>query len=488
MKKIFVWFSFLLVISAVNCQTFEADTSSIFKKFNFSDGKFFDCNNDKKLDLILSGEIDNFYSINQTIIYQNLGGNNFEELMSSNLPDISFSDISVTDVDNDGDIDFFISGLDNSGLKISQIYLNNGSCLFVASQNILQPVCNGDSFFIDADKDGDNDLITFGSSVGLSQQTNYYKNNGAGLFSLHSDNQIVALENGSIDTADVDQDNDIDIIVSGSNVQNNHGITNLYINNGFGDYSVDTTNHFLGQSFGLCKFMDIDGDDDKDIFVMGLLNGAYSAITMFYENDGNGSYSEIGDRGVLNLKQGDFDYSDIDLDGDLDLFVSANYGPFSTNVDSAILYLNNEAYFTRDTNFNFIGIQGFCAFGNTDENCAEELFFTGFNELACNMHTNFLINQNTDSCKTLPVIIDSLPNNLAARIYPNPSIGEVNIYSEIDLNFYKVYDLSGTIIFDEKDFELKNFQIDISALEKGVYTLFYGNSTKEYSFRIVKTE
>ena len=92
--------------------------------------------------------------------------------------------------------------------------------------------------------------------------------------------------------SDIDDDGDIDIMINGRD--NSTEISYLYINDGIGNFLLDTINgpyFFEGTSFGEMKFSDFDGDNDQDIVIIGFdnLNRPQSNL---YINNGLGVFSK----------------------------------------------------------------------------------------------------------------------------------------------------------------------------------------------------
>ena len=72
------------------------------------------------------------------------------------------------------------------------------------------------------------------------------------------------------------------------------------------------------------------------------------------------------------------------------------------------------------------------------------------------------------------------------KVYPNPTNGDLNIEFSSERTVEAViYDISGRVVFDEQFSGLVE-TLDISTLEKGVYTLTITEDRKQYTTRIVK--
>ena len=87
---------------------------------------------------------------------------------------------------------------------------------------------------------------------------------------------------------------------------------------------------------------DIDGDGDNDLLITGISPGK---VTALYLNDGIGGFTEVTDIPFPESSGGDIIFSDLDLDGDLDLFFSGNgtTQDFVFLNDFTHIYLNDGA-------------------------------------------------------------------------------------------------------------------------------------------------
>lgn len=99
---------------------FEKVTTSMAGVYN-SSAAWGDYDNDGDLDVLLSGTDSS--SVHISRVYQN-DGENFSEVPLS-LPGLYFSSAAWGDYDNDGDLDFLLSGRTASDDRVTKLYLNN---------------------------------------------------------------------------------------------------------------------------------------------------------------------------------------------------------------------------------------------------------------------------------------------------------------------------------------------------------------------------
>lgn len=119
-------------------------------------------------------------------------------------------------------------GTDNSNTLFSKLYLNDGSGVF--TEVISTPFIEGTSAaFLDMDNDNDMDLIVSGSTNNNGVMTTLYVNDGSGNFSLVNNTPFTGVQFSDISTGDSDSDGDADILLNGmdSSFQN---ICELYLN------------------------------------------------------------------------------------------------------------------------------------------------------------------------------------------------------------------------------------------------------------------
>ena len=147
--------------------------------------------------------------------------------------------------------------------------------------------------FADVDNDGDIDFMATGKGTPMQDPvlSTLYKNDGSGNFTEVLNTPFVDVFGGAIGFADIDNDNDLDLFITG----NTHGgwrSAELYTNDGTGDYSIVTGTPFEPNWGGDFAFADMDGDGDQDLIMTGI-NQDDDALTKLYSNNGTGVFSEV---------------------------------------------------------------------------------------------------------------------------------------------------------------------------------------------------
>ena len=151
--------------------------------------------------------------------------------------------------------------------------------------------------------------------------------------------------NGTTSTADIDGDGDVDVLITGR-TEDNSRLTTLYVNDGSGQFTEQSTVLPNVGERGSTLFTDVDSDGDSDVILSGL-NEAGSPTTQVYLNDGSGTFSEKTDAALPAVRNGDVAATDVDGDGDSDVLVSGYTSSFTALTS---LYLNDgTGAFTEST-------------------------------------------------------------------------------------------------------------------------------------------
>lgn len=217
------------------------------------------------------------------------------------------------DADGDGDLDLYVAtgGIEfssSSGELMDKLYINNGAGEFVRSRNAL-PATNFESTstvqVTDYDNDGDLDLFVgvrlLPLGYGLPMNGQILRNNGSGIFTdVTSEVAPSLIKVGMITDAvfaDIDGDNDADLVVVGEYMP-----VKIFINEA-GKFVDRTADAQLDKSNGWwnrIKAADLDNDGDVD-FVIGNhgLNSRFRAsvekpVCMYVNDfDQNGTIEQI---------------------------------------------------------------------------------------------------------------------------------------------------------------------------------------------------
>ena len=268
-----------------------------------------DIENDGDMDMILAQDFNR-----QPQLLLNNGVGVFTNVTAARLPaaTLGSSRAQFGDIDNDGDLDIYITNGTTSrfGTGQNRIYVNNGLGFFTDATAALHPAGSlaepQDAIFGDIDGDFDIDVRT-GSTA--ASQSRLYRNGGTGIFTVvatPADNNCY-----SYDFGDIEGDGDLDLF--GANASGTTANADLLLrNNGTGTYTDASANYTPnpGVDDNDSKFFDYDNDGDQDLVVARI--GGPERV---YRNNGTGVFAEIA--GVMtSVSDSTLDVKVADLTGD----------------------------------------------------------------------------------------------------------------------------------------------------------------------------
>jgi len=237
--------------------------------------------------------------------------------------------LSIGDIDADGNEDIFIGGAKNQS---GTIYFNSGNGKLKKSlQSVLEEDAlfeDTSSSFLDADLDGDLDLMVGSGGNQVGEEKSYkirlYLNNGKGKFIKSLENIPSNFKNSSVIVAyDYDADGDEDVFVGSRSVVGTYGVNpdHLFLeNNGNGTFSNVTDRvAYDVKNAGMITdaiWVDIDGDSKKDLITVSdwgsplIFKNTGKRLTKINSNLENNT-------GWWNV----IEAADLDKDGDYDLIL-----------------------------------------------------------------------------------------------------------------------------------------------------------------------
>jgi hypothetical protein len=306
------------------------------------DADLVDLNGDSSPDLIRAEAIGNNFRVS-VYLNRNVPGRwfdlrtpDFQQGLQACPDDIAFGDL-----DNDGDMDFSIAQRTLGGCagmgglrSRTSTFLNNGRGTNYQRLDDIEPsnafTSTHDTFYIDAENDGDLDIILVNERGDASQ---LYLNDGnrTPRFTRSIGSFSFGLTGA---TADFNGDGLDDFVVAGGTAA---GIS-VYINNFNSPGTFTELNFPNGMFNGFFPFYDVeigdlDLDGNMDIIAAGnsegavlLLNdgGPIPSFTLARTAQNTNVFGNIGD--VDGFQPLSVDLIDFDRDGDLDLYVAGSDG------------------------------------------------------------------------------------------------------------------------------------------------------------------
>lgn len=314
-----------------------------------------DFNNDGYVDVLMIGIDQTGFPTPATELFMNNGGTGtFTAVTVTPSPLLDFASGSVTwgDYDNDGDLDIFATGLQQTLNRVATIFRNDGPNgsggwnftdidplnFTNPSFNTFHKVMNSEAAWGDFDKDDDLDLFVTGNElIAAYPYTALYRNDG-GVFVQTSLTGIPPLARGYNSWGDYDNDGDLDLVAMGESTfptkeflvfRNNHpapSFTQVYSIGG-------------GYSSGSVSWGDGNNDGNLDLLVTGLYAGGTFPLTRLLNGNGLGGFTDDPNAGLHNLYEGQAVWGDYNNDGRLDILLSGR--EVGNNTSTTKIYKGN---------------------------------------------------------------------------------------------------------------------------------------------------
>ncbi|MFC2136572.1 FG-GAP-like repeat-containing protein [Bacteroidota bacterium] len=378
----------------IEVSSFSEQTKIIFPKVQNSSVTWGDYDNDGDLDFLLTGN-NGLTQISE--IYKNNGDNSFNVQSDIFLTGVEHGSCKWGDYDNDGDLDILLTG---SG--ISKIYRNNGNNIFSEQTNIsLTGVQNSSAAWGDYDNDGDLDIVLTGK-YGSTRISKIYKNNKNN-FIEQSGISLTGVQNSSVTWGDYNKDGYLDILLTG--YTGTTQISKIYKNNCNNTFTEQTDISLTGVEFGSSVWGDYDNDGDLDILLTGYTGS--NRISKIYKNNLPDSlgFSEQTDISLPGVQNSSVAWGDYDNDGNLDIILTGYNG---SDRISKIYKKNVDNSFSEQTDISLIGVEsGSSIWGDYDNDGDLDILLTGYTglERISKIYKNNIAIQNT--APNAPIIIQT---------------------------------------------------------------------------------
>ncbi|MDP2454586.1 MULTISPECIES: T9SS type A sorting domain-containing protein [unclassified Kaistella] len=314
-----------------------------FQEFNtnavhLSDVKFIDFDNDGFQDIITTG-----LSYNDIVNYQQYRfrntGNGFE--LMKNLPGKIFGSLEVFDFNHDGKQDYALNGVrytPNGFTYDLDLYLNSGND-FTEIKAWSEGTQNGDFKVIDVNNDNELDLIILGFNIDIEPIFKVYKNTNG---TLVLSQELPVINGGKIAYADFNNDGFLDFVVHGTDKEYN-GYLAFFINDGTGYF---TENIIEGEGFDDSNVQvgDLNNDGYYDFIINGNDENYDGQVDIFIYNPATNNFAKSENNELYKLGSGgSIQLFDFNNDNKLDVMINGFDWTDADNLPKTKLYQNSLA-------------------------------------------------------------------------------------------------------------------------------------------------
>ena len=257
------------------------------------------------------------------------------------------------DYDNDGDQDFFATGFEG----VNKFYRNDGNMNFTDISSTIG-LFQTDLFsygvsFADIDNDGDLDAFISNRDGEADNQRNYLYRNDDGIFSDITGSAGLSMSSHLSFCSiifDYNKDGFQDIYISNDKPDN---LNILYKNNGDGTF--EDVSEFSGAGIGINAMTTTIGDYNNDgwfdIYVTNTPEG-----NELLKNNGDGTFTNVAEETGTTFNSIGWGavFLDADNDGLLDLYVSSDFdGSIGSFISSAFYHQQNDETFIIPEDIGF---------------------------------------------------------------------------------------------------------------------------------------
>lgn len=475
-----------------------------------------DYDNDGDQDFFVTG----FEGVNK--FYKNDGDMNFTDISSTIgffQTDLFTYGVSFADMDNDGDLDAFISNRDGvADDQRNYLYRNDeGTYIDITASAGLSMSSHLSfcSIIFDYNNDGFQDIYI--SNDKPDNLNILYKNNGDGTFDDVSEYSGAGIGINAMTTTIGDYNNDgwFDIYITNTPEGNE-----LLRNNGDGTFTnvaEATATTFNSVGWG-AVFLDADSDGLLDLYVSSDFDGSVGSFlsAAFYHQQNNETFIIPENIGFQDDTRKSYTNAigDIDNDGKPDIVVGNDIEPnflwanttvnennwlkvklegvisnrdgigntIEINIDGQSQYrytLAGEGYLSQNSFYEFFGM------GNATEVDYVKVTWTATGEIE--IINNIAANQAIIIKEGSGVL--SSENNLketAFSVYPNPSsngIFKLSVLNQEKVSV-QVFDISGRLITKKNNLK-DNDQINLSHYQKGIYIARLSSETNNRTLKLI---
>src|SRR5262245_51980648 len=301
-----------------------------------------DYDNDGRLDFVLTGSFELSFNIS---LWRNTdsGFSNVTAIVAPGLPGLDHSSVAWGDYDNDGRLDLLITGQTNwLGDGTSQLWRNTGTGFTNVPIPGLPGFLAGSVAWSDYDGDGKLDFLIAGRTGGIAGEliSQLWRNTGNGFTNV----PVLGLPGvwlGSLAWGDCDNDGRPDFVISGfTNSATADSMCQLWRNTGNGFTNVPLPG-VRGVSYSSIGWADFNNDGLLDFLLQGAASD--TEILELWQNTGTG-FTNAPVPGLPGTAAVSLAWGDYDNDGLPDFLIT---GLPNTGLEISQLWRNTGSGFTN---------------------------------------------------------------------------------------------------------------------------------------------
>ena len=380
------------------------------------------------------------------------------------------------DWDDDNDDDLFILDQDGYIRYMENISTDDEFEFIIRNSNMFGIYAGGWFHIADFDNDEDLDIVT--QSQANAQQASYYVNN-SGIMEYVENLSVLSDPVMTPTFADIDNDGDLDFF-TGNYVGTVNFYENIGLNQNVPQYTF-ITNYWqeisiIGPSLrhgaSAIKFIDLDGDFDLDLswgdyfqqsmYIIWNIGTASSPLM----NIENVTQQFPQNDPILTTGQNMPSFTDIDGDGDLDLFASVLSGAYGSQ------WINNFIYYEN------IGSTNSPYYEHRTDN-----FLDGIDVLLNSTPEIYDIDNDGDDDLFIGTMVDPSENPWTGRIYFYRNLGDENYpIFELETTEFLGTDLGTDLSIVFGDLNSDSLPDAVVGNANGFIKIFINNGDESFSF------
>jgi len=380
------------------------------------------------------------------------------------------------DWDGDNDDDLFILDQDGYIRYMENISTDDEFKFIIRSSNMFGIYAGGWFHIADFDNDEDLDIVT--QSQSNAQQASYYVNN-SGIMEYVENLSVLSDPVMTPTFADIDNDGDLDFF-TGNYVGTVNFYENIGLNQNVPQYTF-ITNYWqeisiIGPSLrhgaSAIKFIDLDGDFDLDLswgdyfqqsmYIIWNIGTASSPLM----NIENVTQQFPQNDPILTTGQNMPSFTDVDGDGDLDLFASVLSGAYGSQ------WINNFIYYEN------IGSTNSPYYEHRTDN-----FLDGIDVLLNSTPEIYDIDNDGDDDLFIGTMVDPSENPWTGRIYFYRNLGDENYpIFELETTEFLGTDLGTDLSIVFGDLNSDSLPDAVVGNANGFVKIFINNGDESFSF------